>query len=121
MAGETSWIYAVTEDGKKHKIGHSCDIRRRMATFQTGHANQLRLTSAFAVPRAKARAMEAYIHKDLGHRRIRREIFSISEEEVRRFFSWAEIRLVEDPLIGGPVPPDWSPPSITRDGRIVEA
>lgn len=119
MPEETSWIYALTEDGAKHKIGHSCDIRRRLATFQTGHANVLRLTAAIAVPRFKARAIEAQIHKDLGHKRIRREIFSISEEEVRRFFSWAEIRLVRDPLIGGPVPENWFPPPIGKDGRRI--
>lgn len=121
MAGDTSWIYAVTDDGKKHKIGHTCDIRRRLATFQTGHASELRLTAAFAVPRFKARVLEAHIHKDIGHKRIRREIFAISEEEVRRFFSWAEIRLVSDPLIGGPVPETWCPPPITKDGRLVDA
>lgn len=105
--GATSFIYAVTDDGLRHKIGHSSDLRRRMSTFQTGQATRLTLTAAIEVPRLRARPIEAAIHRDISWRKIRGEWFRLTLVEAKACLDHALIRWLDDPDIGPPATGDW--------------
>ena len=104
---QTSYLYAVTDDGTRHKIGHTKDLRQRLSTFQTGQAGKLQLSAAISVPQCRARALEAHIHRDIAWRRIRGEWFEMTPEEAWSLLEFARIRWLEDPSIGPSAPDDW--------------
>lgn len=96
----SAYVYAVTDNGRRHKIGMAVNMMRRLSTLQTGHSDPLRLTDILTVARGRERIVERAIHKDLGYRRLRGEWFEIDCEDVRTLFAFARIRWVEDQLLG---------------------
>lgn len=99
-APEIAYVYAVTDNGLRHKLGMAVNMKRRLATLQTGHSELLRLTDILTVDRGRERIVERAIHLDLGYRRLRGEWFEIDAGAVRTLFAFARIRWVDDPLLG---------------------
>lgn len=99
-APEIAYVYAVTDNGLRHKLGMAVNMKRRLATLQTGHSEILRLTDILTVARGRERIVERAIHLDLGFRRLRGEWFEIDAGAVRTLFAFARIRWVDDPLLG---------------------
>lgn len=110
----SSFIYAVTEDGQQHKIGHTRDLRRRLANLQTSHSKSLVFSAVICVPSCRARAIEKKIHEDFAWRRVRGEWFRMSCEEAREFLAFARIRWLEDDTIKPAFPRNWIPEDPAR-------
>ena len=92
-----AYVYAVTDDGFRHKIGMATDMKRRMSNLQTSNSARLILTDILEVAKGRERILERTLHRDLGYRRLRGEWFGISAVDVKTLFTFARIRWVDDP------------------------
>lgn len=95
-SNEVGYVYAVTDDGLRHKIGMAADIKHRISSLQTSHSQQLYLTDVLVVEKPRVRLVERFLHKDLGYRRLRGEWFGIDRASINDLFSFARIRWLDD-------------------------
>jgi hypothetical protein len=96
-----TWIYAITGDGERHKIGFAKNIKRRLTNLQTSSAETLRVTAAIPVHHTGARALETKLHEELRIHKIRGEWFQVDEEAIAGLLVYARITWALNPMIVG--------------------
>ena len=94
-----AWIYAIPVSDDLIKVGRTDNLLRRLKTFQTAHAKDLHVVDFLETTSGRAAALERRIHREISHHRESREIFRITEDQIRNLFVFARIRWVDDALL----------------------
>ena len=75
----TGYVYLIAAPEGLFKIGRSVNPARRLREVLCGSSGDQLLT---AIPSAEPGWLERYLHRAFSHRRVRREWFRLSEDEV---------------------------------------
>lgn len=85
----SGFVYLIRSgESNKYKIGISKNVPSRLATLQTANPEKMELICAFAS--SDARRKEAELHNAFEQRRITREWFELSQDDVRSIMSCAD-------------------------------
>jgi predicted GIY-YIG superfamily endonuclease len=85
-------IYVIGPENGPFKIGYSDDPQRRLSNIQTGQAVEVKLFYSEQAESGVAKIIEKLIHRNLAHKRIRGEWFSVTLSEAIDEVKFAFIR-----------------------------
>lgn len=88
-------VYVIGAGKRRHKIGMSNNVTKRLALLQTGSHERLRVCHSVPLDGPQARRVEAFAHYQLSEKRTFGEWFAVSEGEARHAVEEA-VRAVEE-------------------------
>lgn len=96
---EETFVYVIASELEPNtvKIGLSRDPDKRVKQLQTGHAAPLKVFHQVAFPAQNTRLVEQILHRELNHKRIRGEWFSLTIEQAIAEVDFALIRYGDEP------------------------
>lgn len=91
-----NYLYVIGGTEGPQKIGFSKDVKKRLATLQTGNSILLKIHHVEEIPEDRVKLIERKLHKELNYRKLKGEWFDLSIEEACNLVKFARIRWLDD-------------------------